>query len=182
MTGGGTSPSLLAAERLRNLVKPTGDIEIDAIANLKAMLARELARDVDFPVKAIEIYDVYPEKVPNFPSIYIEVTDSITQQTTISKEMATFRRNIFCKVVYCHADINNKSIEQDIRKYGGRVASVIQRNGDINGYCRMGVRQSGNPTFVDVIFGSQKVVRGFSIPLEIPVIYRDRSTSPDARP
>ena len=174
-----SNPELNSAERLKNLVKLTGDIEVDAIANLKELLFRELKNDPLFAIKAIEIYDIDTEKVPRFPAICLDLKGSETQQRTIGKDRATFLRSVYVDVWYYHADVNDKIIETELRKTMSRINSVIVRNADLNGYCRMGVRL-GSVLQVDKVFG-ERIVRGVKFPLTIPILYRDRSAGPDSR-
>lgn len=161
---------LVATERLRN-IQLTGDIEIDAVANLKNMLARELVKDEFFKMSAIEIYDVEPDNLPRLPAICLILTGSETRQRTMGKENATFIRNITVDLVYYHADINEKASEVKMRLNMSRITSVINRNRDLNGYCRIGAT-TGATSFSRTGFDGNKLINTAVTPIFIPIMYR----------
>lgn len=176
-----TDPELASTERLRNLIKLTGDIDVDVVLNLKELLRRELRYDEDFKLeKVAEIYDTDTEAIPSFPAICIDITSAQTQQRTIGKERATFLRTVELDIKFYGADVNDKNATRIVRLGGSRISSVISRNADLNGYCRMGLRL-GAVTYPDVVFGS-KIIRAAVIPVVAPIMYRDRSAGPGARP
>ena len=165
---------LVATERLRNLTKLTGDIEVDALKNLQLMLYDKMKTDDKFKTKAIEIYDVNPDIIPRFPAVCLELTGSNNRRRTMGHDFATFQRDVFIDVWYYHADVSEKFNSSEVIVNMSRIISIIQRNGNINGYCRMGVRLEGETSIIDKIFSS-KIVRGAKISLMIPILYRDRS-------
>lgn len=167
---------LYSTERLKHLVKLTGDIEIDAVANLRETLRRELKNDDKFGLSAIEIYDIDTELIPRFPAICLDFKGSTQEQRTIGKERCTFMRTINVELWYYHADVNQKNIEMEIRRATSRIISVVSRNADLNGYCRMGVKIK-NSRIIEKVFG-ENIIKGSLINIDIPILYRDRSSGP----
>lgn len=170
-------PELQSTERLKNLVKLTGDIEVDAQANLKGMLVRELKNDTLFGTGALEIYDIEPDQLPRLPAIALVLTGSRTEQRTLGKN-ANFTREVFIDLVYYNSDVNQKNKSSDIIKKISRIQSVLRRNADLNGYCRMGARTGLVRRIERVILNSEAIVTGFVIPIIIPILYKDRAAGP----
>lgn len=169
---------LNSTDRLKNLVKLTDVIEVDALKNLQEMLRRELIDDRRFQLsKTLEIYDTDIANVAKFPCLCLEVRGSTTDRRTIGKDAATFLRTVFIDVWYYISDVNEHARSLDLITAMGRIITIINRNADLNGYCRMGVRQEGGATVVEKLFG-EKVIRGARISLRIPILYRDRAAGP----
>jgi hypothetical protein len=168
---------LMSTDRLKNLYKLTGDIEIDALKNLQSMLQRELKNDDKFRTRAIEIYDTIPDKFPRFPAICLDLVSSDTQRRTMGKDVATFMRSVYVDVWYYHADVNEKMNSYDVNLHASKIVSIIQRNADINGYCRVGVKFEDSMQIFDKVIG-EKIIRGAKIRIRIPILYRDRAAGP----
>lgn len=168
---------LLATERLKDQTKLTGDINIDAMKNLQAMLKRELIEDPHNRMPKLEVYDHDSEAMPSFPAIALEYkgTRGPTQRT-IGKERATFEQEVMVGVWYYHADVSTKNSASEITKALSRISSIIQLNSDLNGYCRKGVIiHSTMPRDRPV---GAAIMAGGCVDISIPVIYRARSAGP----
>lgn len=177
-----SDPELLATERLKNLVKLTGDIEIDVIANLEALLKREILLDDKFKLgKSVDIYNIDTDKIVSFPAICLDLINSETVQRTIGKDIATFERSVYVDIWYYHADVNQKNVESEVRMALSRLNSILARNADLNGYCRRGMIDAKSSRIVSKVFG-EKVVKAAVISKLIRIIYRDRAAGPGARP
>jgi hypothetical protein len=177
-----SDPELMATERLKNLVRLTGDIEIDVIANMEALLKREILLDDKFKLgRSMDVYTTDTDKIPTFPAISIDLVNSETKQRTIGKDRATFERNVYIDIFYYHADVNNKNVESETRIALSRLNSILARNADLNGYCRRGMVDAKPSRILDRVFGD-KVVKSAVISKIVSIIYRDRAAGPGARP
>ncbi len=177
-----TDPQLLATERLKNLVKLTGDIEVDVIANLESMLKREIQLDDKFKLgKSFDIFKVDTEKIVSFPAICLDLVNSETKQTSIGKDIATFIRSVYIDIYYYHADVNQNNVQSEVVMAMSRLNSILARNADLNGYCRMGMIDAKSSRIVSKVFG-EKVIKAAVISKLIRIVYRDRSAGPGARP
>ena len=173
---------LMASERLKNMVKLTGDIEIDVIANMEALLKREILLDEKFKLgRSMDIYTTDTDKIPTFPAISIDLVNSETRQRTMGKDRATFERNVYIDIFYYHADVNNKNVESETRIALSRLNSILARNADLNGYCRMGMRDAKPSRILDKVFGD-KIVKSGVISKLVIILYRDRAAGPGAKP
>ena len=167
---------LMASERLKNMVKLTGDIEIDVIANMEALLDEKFK-----PGRSMDIYTTDTDKIPTFPAISIDLVNSETRQRTMGKDRATFERNVYIDIFYYHADVNNKNVESETRIALSRLNSILARNADLNGYCRMGMRDAKPSRILDKVFGD-KIVKSGVISKLVIILYRDRAAGPGAKP
>jgi hypothetical protein len=167
---------LASTERLKNLVKLTGNISMDVLKNLQAMLLREMKNDSEYSSKFVEIYDNDSNNIPNFPAIALEFKEKTTTRRTIGKDCATFQDLVFIDVWYYHADVNSKMINTDIQIAMDKISGIIRKNADLNGYCRKGVdilsaRFSQRPV-------SGKMIAGACISISACIYYRSRAAGP----
>lgn len=167
---------LMAAERLR-YTKITNDIDIDVMSNLKEMLSRNLFTDDEFSIKKIEIYDSDIENIPSLPCICLEHRSTDIEQRTIGKIRATFEKLVNIDLILYHSDLNDKSRQNEVTKMATRIISIINRNRDLNGYCRKGI-VIGKSSYKEYVKNNDKLLRSFLIPLTISVIFRDRAAGP----
>lgn len=151
-------------------IKLTGVIEVDVAKNLQAVLQRELKNDPNFRSSPIEVYDTDTENIPRFPAICINVTNIRNNQLTIGAR-STNQRDIHIAIIYYHSDINAKALDNQILQDAGRIISIVHKNADLNGYCRMGVRMESSATLMDRIKGSS-IMRAAIIPIVAPILYR----------
>lgn len=167
---------LIATERLRNLVKPTGIISMDVLKNLQAMLTREMMSDSEFSSKRVDIYDNDSQNIPSFPAMCLEYKNTETKRRTLGKDSATFQDLVFIDVWYYHADVSSKNINTDIQIMLGKISGIIRKNADLNGYCRKGV------DILDSRFAQrpvgEKIIAGGVVSISALIYYRSRSAGP----
>lgn len=173
---GNDSIEYMTAERLKNLVPLTGEIERDARENLKAMLVREMRLDSHFAMKQVPFYDADPQSFPSVPCMVLNFLGSSDRQVTLGKVNASHRKTVNFQIEYVCGDVNTKNLENELISAAARLSSIIQRNKDINGFCRLGAVTGSSKKSEFILDG--KIYKSFQIPISIDVVYRTRAAGP----
>lgn len=170
-----TETEIALMEQTKKLIW-TGLPEADAVSNVVDVLQRELKSDPKFKMNAMDIYKSDVEKIPKFPCITVDISSGDSNRLTLGNVSVTFRKNIQMSLWYYHCDVNDNARSGEINQAVSRIISVLERNGDLNGFTRLGILDM-NYIISKRVKGTQ-IISGANIRFSVPFLKKDRAAGP----